>query len=280
MAKPTKPTVPDAPLRTQPSTFSARAETFLGFWPEFATYMDETADFTDEQATAALAAALGGDLPALTGKALQYLRVNAGETAAEFADPLAGFVIDEDDFSTDSATRPPSQQSTKAYVDEQVGAIPAVGYVPYDIETSGDGLFYDHSVDGNTSAIVTPTFESGYEYMVIVDGLRLSDSSLDRDVRLEQYRVSAAAYTTPQVMGAVGDGIGEIFCATIIVSAPDLARACHLTQVMRLSDGTSTSMVAVGSANAADTIDKLRITPELHSFDAGKAWLFKRAITY
>ncbi|MGR3495232.1 hypothetical protein [Citreimonas sp.] len=32
-------------------------------------------------------------------------------------------VIDEDDFASDSATRPPSQQSTKAYVDEQVAGV-------------------------------------------------------------------------------------------------------------------------------------------------------------
>lgn len=88
MTKPTKPTVPPAPLRSQPDTFSARAETFLAFWPDFATYLDDVGTFTDEQADNALAAALGGDLPPLTGKALQYLRVNAGATAAEFHNVL------------------------------------------------------------------------------------------------------------------------------------------------------------------------------------------------
>ena len=84
MAKPTKPTVPAAPLRSNPSTFSAQAETFLAFISPFATYMDESSDFVDGRADAALAAALGGDLPALTGNAGKVLRVNAGETAGEF----------------------------------------------------------------------------------------------------------------------------------------------------------------------------------------------------
>lgn len=34
-------------------------------------------------------------------------------------------ILDEDDFASDSATRPPSQQSTKAYVDAAVAAVPS-----------------------------------------------------------------------------------------------------------------------------------------------------------
>jgi len=108
MVKPTKPTPPDRALRSNPSTFSANAEAWITYqWSEFPDYVDSVADFTDEQADNALAPALGGDLPPLTGKALQFLRVNAGETAAEFADALvASDLVDlsqvqvEDDTST------------------------------------------------------------------------------------------------------------------------------------------------------------------------------------
>ena len=88
MAKPTKPTVPTAPLRSNPSTFAANAETHLAFWPIFATYLDDVGTFTDDRANAALAAALGGSLPSITGKGGQFLRVNAAETAAEFYQAL------------------------------------------------------------------------------------------------------------------------------------------------------------------------------------------------
>lgn len=88
MTKPTKPTVPPAPSRSQPGeAFSATADAFAAFQSPFADYMDDVATFTDERADAALAAALGGDLPPITGKALNFLRVNAGETAAEFRTP-------------------------------------------------------------------------------------------------------------------------------------------------------------------------------------------------
>jgi hypothetical protein len=88
MTQPTKPTVPDAPLRSQPSTFSARIENSLVFWPTFATYLDEIGTYTQEQAAAALAAATAGDLPPITGQALNYIRVNAGETGVEFLTPV------------------------------------------------------------------------------------------------------------------------------------------------------------------------------------------------
>ena len=84
--KPTKPTVPPAPSRSNPgATFSQTADTFAAFQSVFADYLDATAEFVDDRADAALAAALAGTLPALTGKAGRFLRVNPGETAVEFA---------------------------------------------------------------------------------------------------------------------------------------------------------------------------------------------------
>lgn len=93
MPKPTKPTVPDPAVRSQPDTFNANVEANVLFWSTLTTYMDETSDFVDQMASDALAAATGGDLPALTGKAHEVLRVNSGETAAEFAS-IAQLLLD------------------------------------------------------------------------------------------------------------------------------------------------------------------------------------------
>jgi len=85
MVKPVKPTAPAPALRSNPDTFSVNAEgTITYMFTTFPDYTDAVADFVDAQADAALAAALGGDLPPLTGNALEFLRVNAGETAGEF----------------------------------------------------------------------------------------------------------------------------------------------------------------------------------------------------
>lgn len=84
-AKPTPPTVPDPALRSNPDTFNDRVEDCVTFWATLVDYMSKSNDYTEEQATAALAAAIGGDLPALAGNALRALRLNSGGTAAEFA---------------------------------------------------------------------------------------------------------------------------------------------------------------------------------------------------
>lgn len=91
MAKPTKPVAPTPALRSNPDAFRVNAEANILFlFTTLLDYVSDVADFTDEQATAALAAAIGGDLPPIVGNALKFIRLNAGETEAEFISaPLA-----------------------------------------------------------------------------------------------------------------------------------------------------------------------------------------------
>ena len=83
MARPTKPTVPSAPVRTSPSTFSDDAEAMFKFLQTFVNYLDDTSNFTMEQANDALAAAIAGNLSALDLAALagQPIAVNSAGTA-------------------------------------------------------------------------------------------------------------------------------------------------------------------------------------------------------
>lgn len=84
MSKPVKPVVPPPALRSEPDTFKDRAEANIEFFEPLVDYMDDVADFVDEQADAAVAAAQAGDLPPISSKALQLLRVNAGGTGLDF----------------------------------------------------------------------------------------------------------------------------------------------------------------------------------------------------
>lgn len=97
MPKPTKPTIPDPPLRSNPDTFSSRLEASLLFWATFANYLDAVGGWTTEEAdraTAAAALATGGAGLDLTGQAGKYLRVNSGETGTEFAARPTGDAIE------------------------------------------------------------------------------------------------------------------------------------------------------------------------------------------
>jgi hypothetical protein len=67
--------------------FSQTADTFSAFQAPFADYLDAVADFVDERADEALAAALAGDLPPLTGQGGSFPRAKPDGTALEFRTP-------------------------------------------------------------------------------------------------------------------------------------------------------------------------------------------------
>ena len=83
--------------------------------------------FTNARADARIAAATTTDLSEGTNLYFTNTRADAR---------IANNIIDEDGFSTNSATRAPSQQSVKAYVDAQVGAVP-VGDITNVVAGSG-----------------------------------------------------------------------------------------------------------------------------------------------
>lgn len=94
MAPPTRPVAPPQPLRSVPDEFSARAELAIQYqWTNLPTWQEAIALFCEDQAAQAAAAAAAAGAAGgfdLTGKALQFLRVNAGETGTEFDGTLSG----------------------------------------------------------------------------------------------------------------------------------------------------------------------------------------------
>lgn len=80
MAQPIRPVVPPAPLRSDPDTFSGRFEGHITFIPQFVGYMDEIALFCEGQAAALVAA----NLPDLTGRALDAVRVSGDGSSIEY----------------------------------------------------------------------------------------------------------------------------------------------------------------------------------------------------
>jgi len=87
MVKPTPPTAPEAPLRSD-AAFSAKAQTFLTWLSGgFYSYVGDAVDFVDERADEALAAATTFGFPSIVGRALNFTRVNAAGDALEFRTP-------------------------------------------------------------------------------------------------------------------------------------------------------------------------------------------------
>ena len=126
------------------AAFDYNVDGLMNLFDSMTTELPIALDWIEDRVNEVAATAIGGDLPDITGQATNMLRLNAAGDAAEFRTPAqvvqdlgsgttgrelfaaetpedgrdalgVATVIDEDDFSTDSATRPPSQQSTAAY---------------------------------------------------------------------------------------------------------------------------------------------------------------------
>ena len=79
------------------------------------------------------------------------------------------FVIDEDDMSSDSATKVPTQQSVKAYVDAQAGGASAIDDLSdVTISTPGDGQVLTY--DSGTSQWVNENSASGFSNPMDAEG--------------------------------------------------------------------------------------------------------------
>ena len=111
MSTPVPPLVPTSamPLATDSdAAFDAKAFPALASLNPFGVSLEAIGAATVANANAALAAALGGDLPAITGQALKLLRVNAGETAAEFVDPATVVLAEAPELSQVQVENPAS----------------------------------------------------------------------------------------------------------------------------------------------------------------------------
>lgn len=106
-------------------------------------------------------------------------------------------IIDEDNMASDLATRPPSQQSVKAFFENEIFKY---SWHPYNKVTAGDsnnGTIHDFAVDGATTTITTPDFEDGYEYALVFEQLGFTGGSGDGFLRIELYRETNADYGLP-----------------------------------------------------------------------------------
>jgi len=184
-------------------------------------------------------------------------------------------LLDEDNFATNSATRPPSQQSTKAYVDAAVAAVGGGGWEPFN---GTDGIVYSHAVTGNVADVESAALDDGYEYLAIYDGISVSAGTIDFNIAL--YRDTSAAYAGDIPLGAVGLGSSGFS----YIMAPRVTAKQHAVQSQFLADSTNaTTLAAITAYSVQHTtrqkIGKFRWRFSSNNIDAGIIYLYRRAFT-
>jgi hypothetical protein len=166
-------------------------------------------------------------------------------------------------------------ENVKAAAEGSLDApVVAAGWHPYDMATAGDGatgLYYDDAVDGPAAFADTPTFEDGFEYLII-----LEDVQTPLDLRFDPWMETAAAF-----LGGIAffSGGGTI-SGFLTVHLPRITNKVHLA--FGVTANTASTGIALDAdtsirmISTADKIEYVRIATASGNFSAGKMYLYRR----
>lgn len=142
-------------------------------------------------------------------------------------------------------------------------------YDMFEVGDGNDGVIWDHSSDGTSATIETPTFSAGFEYKLYLENLSSGGNSATFSV--DFYKTSDAGY-----QGA-GDMISGTFNAADVISGD-----IEMIAPMRTKTAHAAKFAINGHAGSlgiydgtAQTISKIRLASD-QSFDAGLVYLLKR----
>lgn len=153
------------------------------------------------------------------------------------------------------------------------------GWHPYDATIVGpdaDGEIYDYGTDGSVTEIETPTFDAGYDYMVIFKNLSFNFTD---SIRFGLYGASAATVSWLTM---------DSFTNTLTYSGfweirnPGLSLRTHFSDARYISDGTIGGNDALGGAiahrfSSDDTVSKGYFqSANGLNIDSGTVWLYRR----
>lgn len=162
----------------------------------------------------------------------------------------------------------------------------SVGWHPYDkADTDGVevGDVYDFSDDGAVASVESPTFEDGYEYAFVIDGV--SSSGAATEFRISLYRDTDAAYFTDQAILSGFTAATEVMQGIIQVEWPRISKYVHGTKwiseghVFRVDSGTvtvSSGLDTQFSDATKQTVSKARFSFDTGNLDAGTIRMLRR----
>lgn len=135
----------------------------------------------------------------------------------------------------------------------------------------GRGVIYDSSVDGQVSAVVTPTFESGYDYCISLDGVGTTVS--DQLLRLSSTRVGGSGFVDPFTIGTGTSGIRVT--GFVIIGNPRVSSYSKIFHgISNASDGSATRRGY--SANGGVAYFNSMISWTSTEINAGRIFLYRR----
>ena len=183
-------------------------------------------------------------------------------------------VIDEDDMASDSATRPPSQQSVKAYVDAAAADWEFVETIATTSGTTAEFPSAGALADGYTYALELLEVEH--------------NSGSNQNLRVDVYGANAAAYIgDPQRISQNADSTGW-YGFMPLPTTMRVAMNVHTLPATNIVDSSATgtdfartdghAYVPYYHFATAQKIDKVRISVSGGTFDKGAIKLWRKAL--
>ena len=186
--------------------------------------------------------------------------------------------------SEDAVNAPATSQLAKAWTSNVIATAECADGAPY-MQTAwhphdgtfegdgGDGVVYDFATDGAVSSIDIETWEDGYEYGFIFDGLEQSASF---DINVYAYR--NGAYSSPVVLiGASTDPYNGGIMYAPRPFVPSYRRVLHFESAI-FSNGANYTEdpLLIDTSGIAVSWDGISLEPAGGTFDAGRLIMVKR----
>jgi hypothetical protein len=155
------------------------------------------------------------------------------------------------------------------------------GWHPYNKARIGDantGVIYDFAIDGTVATLVTPDFEDGYEYMIVVNELSHNSGTTPTYLQMELYRETSASYVAGTSSLDAGTAAAATISGQIILPWMRSSRVTHIAQ-HAFGNGNfgGASVVGFGMTTSQKVL-RARLSYTTGSIDAGKLYLYRRGV--
>ena len=171
------------------------------------------------------------------------------------------------------------------------------GWYPYnqtEIGGTGDGVYYDHAVDGSMNNIESPTFEAGYDYKIVASNLVPGASSRDLFVDLYGDAYGAFSSGAATVDSQPGGSSAPYALYEVVLYSPMTSKNMHGGTASpyyyssypntTFSSNYSRYQTSVGEGFGANgtistTVSKVRFRNQSYTFNSGTLTLLRRRTT-
>jgi len=149
------------------------------------------------------------------------------------------------------------------------------GWYPYDMVEYGDGAtgeIYSFGADGALSAVETPDFADGYEYMIFASLVECSTAG--QNLIIDLYRATDAGYS----IAWTSSGSANNATAIAEIVAPRINKTLHPIHGWAVLNTTTEDFSASVYDATVQKIGKARVRWSSGNIDAGAIYMYRRGM--